>query len=119
MSRTTLASNDITIDGVDPDGATPDAVNGNDFGNNGRQMIAVFNGDGSPHTLTIQTYPKGDAPGGLTVGDKAIVIAAGTRRLIGPFPPSIYGDATNKVQLDWTASTSMKVKVLDFAANPG
>ncbi len=118
--RTPLAiPTSVVITGAVLAGATPDAANGNDFGNNGRQFLWVKNGDSGSHNLTIKTYPKGDAPGGLDFSDEVIAIAAGVEKLVGPFPPSIFNDAANRVQLDWSASTSMKVQVVEFASDPG
>lgn len=120
MPRVALAVADIVIGGINAadDGQTP-TVDNFYLPNNGRQMIGVYNGDASSKTVTIQSYPRGDAPGGLTVSDKTVVVEAGKTELIGPFPPSIYNNASNQVEIDLSAVTAVKVKGLKFVANPG
>lgn len=120
MARTLLAVIPLTIDGVTPaDAVIPDSVNGNDFPNNGKQFLSVENNsDDTALVLTLQTYPKGTTPGGLTVSDKVINMPFGTKKLIGPFPPSLYNDATNRVQFNCNVSADIVVKVLQLTADP-
>lgn len=119
MARTVLAVTSIDISGVDLEGAAPDVVDFNAFPNNGKQMLSIFNAGASPITITVQSYPQSNAPGGLTVSDKVITVAAGKEHIAGPFPPSIYNNASNQVEFNASTATDVKVKVLQLTANPG
>lgn len=120
MTQTVLAAaSQISIVPTLVAGATPDAVNGNAFANNGRQQLWVKNGDSGSHTMTVVAYPiSGTSPEGLTVTNLAVVIAAGTEIMIGPFPPSVFNNSAAQVSLTWDASTSMKVQVFQTSSNP-
>jgi hypothetical protein len=119
MSATLLPSaTQIVLAGSVLAGTTPDAVNGNLFQNNGRQQLWVKNGDSGSHTMTILAYPQGNSPEGLVVTNPAVVLAAGTEQMVGPFPPSIFNNASSQVGLTWDASTSMNIQVIQATDNP-
>ena len=67
--------------------------------NDGGTFIHILNGGGSPDTVTIISNKT---VGGLAVADQAVVVAAGTEQLIGPFPPDIYNNSDGQIQ--WTHS---------------
>lgn len=86
------------------------AGGGDAFLNSAKRFLVIDNADGSPMTLTLVTQNTVD---GEAVDDKTIVVAAGTRQLLGPFPPAIYNDNDDKVQLTYSAVTSLTVGVID------
>ncbi len=119
-ARTTLVVTNVDIDGINTAGVAPDVTNGNDFPNNGKQMLFVDNASvDTDVVITLQTYPRGNSPLALTVADKAITVPFGTSRMIGPFPPSLYGDAKNRVQFNADVSADVLVKALALTADPG
>jgi hypothetical protein len=87
------------------------AAGGDEFANTGKELLVIehVNGGGSNVTLTIVTPQTVD---GLAVADKAIVIAPGTRQLLGPFPKGIYNDEDDNVNLTYSAHTDIRVAVL-------
>lgn len=80
------------------------------FDNNGDVMLLVRNASGSAVTVTI------DAPGAANPypsgkqfdADVDVSVPATTgERLIGPFPPARFNDSSGRVQLSWSATTSV------------
>ncbi len=119
MARTTLVVTDVDIDGAYTAGVAPDVSNGNDFPNNGKQMLFVVNDSvDTPVVITLQTYPRGNTPLSLTVADKVVTVPFGEFRVIGPFPPSLYGDARNRVQFNADVSADVLVRAFALAADP-
>jgi hypothetical protein len=72
--------------------------------------VIVTNGSASSITLTV------DVPGndqfGLARPDIAITIAAGTSKLVGPFPLSIANPADGYVNLSYSAVTSVTIAAI-------
>ena len=97
--------------GVDMTGASCSA-GGDQFANTGMELLEIANGDGSPHNVTVVTQISPDSQ---TVTALVVACAAGKTTSIGPFPTSIYNDASGYVQLTYSAVTSMKAKVIKVA----
>jgi len=106
---------DLSIQTIARAGITPAYVaaagGGDAFANSGKELIHIKNG-GSTMTLTIVTQATQD---GLAVADRAVVVTGGEERVIGPFPASIYNDGTGKVQLTYSAVTTVTIGIF----NPG
>lgn len=87
------------------------AAGGDKFANTGKELLLIehTNGGGSNVTLTVVTQNTVD---GLAVSDKTIVIAPGTRQLLGPFPKQIYNDGDGNVNLSYSAHGDIDVTVL-------
>ena len=101
----TLTVQEITRSAITPIyGAA--AGGGDQFANDGRTYIHIKNGGASPITLTIATQMTVD---GKAVADDAITVTNGQERIVGPFPPGIYNDANNMVQLTYSGVTSVTV----------
>ncbi len=102
-----------TVGGIDYDTFMPAANAGGDsFDNNGQQFIVVENGDSGSHTLTVVSGTRDSAKvDGITPPSRTYAVAAGKKRLIGPFPVADYNDATDRVQMTWSAVTAMKIGV--------
>lgn len=67
-------------------------------------VLHVKNGDASAHTVTVVT------PGtvaGQAIGDVAVSVPAGGERFIGPLTPRVFAGSDGKVDLTWSATTSM------------
>ncbi len=85
------------------------AAGGDAFANTGKELLVIENGSGSPINLTAVTQQEVD---GEAVDDKVITIPAGERHVLGPWPTSIYSDGDSKVQLEYSAVTSVTVSVI-------
>jgi len=73
------------------DSALTQAVTGgHTFANNGKQFLVVQNGDVGSTTVTIAAWKTEDSDSGLAVPARTVTVAAGARKIIGPFKPSIY-----------------------------
>lgn len=85
------------------------AGGGDVFPNTGREIVEIVNGGGSDITLTVVT------PGtylGQALADDAIVVTAGERRHVGPFPPEMYNNASGQVALAYSGVTTVTVAIL-------
>lgn len=103
------AATELSRNGVQADGGAAASAGGDSFANTGREFLVVKNADATPKTVTIDYVPTAD---GQAVTDKAIVVTNGTTVIIGPFPPSLYSDAAGRVNVTYSAVTSVTVKVV-------
>ena len=69
-------------------------------------FLHVKNGGGSSITVTIETAATVD---GLAVADRAVTVANGSEKMIGPFPPNIYNQDDGSVWVTFSAVTSVTV----------
>jgi hypothetical protein len=106
MPRTAIAIQKIAANsGAQLVSVTPDAGNGNNFTNDGRTELIVHNSDAAPHTVTVKSVACSHG----RTGDIAVPVAAGERAFLGPFDPGGFNQSDGTVNVDWTASTGMKV----------
>ncbi len=109
----TIASQKIVVSGLEETTEAATAA-GDEFLNNGHQILHVINGGGSPITVTV------DAPNPDNFGvtgashDEAIVVTNAEERFIGPFDPKRFNDGDGKVQVTYSADTTVTVAVLEF-----
>ena len=103
----TLSAQSVVRAGLEPVMASA-AAGGDEFVNTGVEWLEIVNGDASDMTLTIATQATAD---GLTIADRTVVVTAAERRLVGPFPTGTYNDTNSKVQLTYSAVTSLTIGV--------
>jgi hypothetical protein len=109
MPRTAIALQTITRNaGAVLTEVTPDAVNGNNFVNDGKTELVVHNGDAAPHTCTVRSVACSHG----RTGDIVTVVAAGKRAVIGPLDQNAFNQPDGTVNVDWDASTSVKVQAV-------
>lgn len=90
------------------------AGGGDSFPNSGSEILVVRNGDASGKTVTI------DSPGTCNFGAAANAahdvtafnIPAGQIGIFGPFPMDRFNDANGRVQISYSAVTSVQVTVI-------
>jgi len=91
------------------------AAGGDQFENTGREIVAVTNGGGSSVTVTVaaQSVSK-DVPGygTMTKANGGGAVAAGVTKYFGPFPTRAYNNASGRVSLSYSSTTSVTVAVL-------
>ncbi len=94
-----------TGDGYDlTDALTELAGGGSTFPNSGKEVLAILNDSGGPVDVTIETTATLD---GLVVDDLVVTVPDGQTSLVGPFPPSVYGETvtvTGEQSVDMFAS---------------
>ena len=105
-----LTAQNVSATGLSPTYAAAD-VAGDAFVNNGQRLLAVRNDDASDKTVTIDSQAQCDQ--GFD-HDIAVTVAAGGEQIIGPFPPARWNDADRKVQVSYSAVTSVTVAVLEI-----
>lgn len=89
---------------------------GDSFPNTGNEVLHVKNGGGSSVTVTINSQAQ------CSFGfdhDETVSVPAGGEREIGPFPKSRFNDTSDRVNVTYSAVTSVTVAVKQFvpAAN--
>lgn len=87
-------------------GAVAAAGGGDKFLNDGSVLFYVKNGGGSAVTVTVEASGM---PGGLSLTDPAISVAAGAEKIAGPFNPTLFNDATGYVNVTYSGVTSVTV----------
>lgn len=118
MPRTAFTVTTAVFGGtVLPAAAAVDAANGNSTANTGttagRVAIEVTNGAGSPITVTVVTNGNyNTAAGAHPIADDAVTVTNGTSKIIGPWDPTLYNDASGNVLIDWSSGTSITARVI-------
>jgi hypothetical protein len=101
--------------GVDLDAVDVAANAGGDsYPNDDDTFLYINNQDASPKTVTItaqRTAVRKEGFGELTIASIAVVVPATSRRLI-KVPIGSYSDASGRVQLTYSAVTSVTVAAL-------
>lgn len=84
-----------------------------------RTFLHVKNGGGSDITVTVTSQHTTTRAPGFGVVAKAnlsITVTAGEERMIGPFPPAAFNNASGAVAVGYSAVTSVTVAALKLAA---
>ncbi len=95
------------------------AAGGDQFSNDGRTELRVKNGGGSPITVTItaqRTTAKKSGMGTLNKANGGGSVAAGAEKTFGPFPVAAFNDTNNKVQVTYSAVTSVTAGAIQMPA---
>ena len=105
----------FTEDGVDGS-LTACGGGGDEFTNTGVEFIRITNEHASTTytvTVTAQTtnyyLPR---YGKLTKSNTTDTVSAGNTIFLGPFRPSVWNDANDRVQVTYNAVTDLKIEVL-------
>ncbi len=102
----------LTVTEFNPTGvaAAPVAAagGGDSFPNDGKTYFEITNGDASSKTITFAVTETVD--GDLNVPDRTVTVLAGARTRVGPFRPSRYNDANERVAVSYSAVTSVTVE---------
>lgn len=89
-------------------------VAGDSWPNTGTEFLYVDNQHGStPCTVGLDIQLSVD---GQTVPDKTVVVAAGAKKLIGPFPTATYNDGNSRAKVTYTSVASVKVAALKLGS---
>lgn len=82
----------------------PAAVNASDkFLNDGSTVLYVANASGGSLTVTIDAQSFG----GVSFADPTVTIADGAAKVIGPFRPDIFNDASGFVNFSYSTQSSV------------
>jgi hypothetical protein len=107
---TSVVVNRTVANGVDLTAAltAADGTNGNTFANSGDTLLRVKNASGSPVTVTVAFAAAVD---GQTVAARTYSIPATTGdRLLGPFPPALFGTSPT---VTFSSGTSVTVAAFE------
>lgn len=83
---------------------------------NGRTVLIVDNGGGSPTTVTIVTSGVHYVSTSVSypIADDAITVTNGTRKVIGPFDKSAVNGANDIITVTFSPTTSVTATVLEL-----
>lgn len=99
----------LTVTSVNTAGVAVSAAaaagGGDTFANTGSELFYIVNGGGSPITVTFAT---GTYFGGEPITARAVAVANGATKIVGPFRPDIFGTT---VSVSYSAVTSVTVAV--------
>lgn len=88
------------------------ATSGGDaFVNDGKSILRVKNGDDADMTVTIDSPTECNQGG---THDITVTVTAGEERDIGPFLRNRFNDEDGKVQVTYSAVTSVTVAVISI-----
>jgi len=105
----TLTPQEIVLTGITPTLVAAEA-GGDEFVNSGRDFIHIKNGDASSMDVTINSQTPCDQ--GVD-HDVVVAVPASTgEKFIGPFPKDRFNDAAGKVQITYSAVTSVTIGIV-------
>lgn len=105
----TLSVQRAVLTGLNPTYAAAGAA-GDEFVNSGKAVLHVKNGSAGSINVTINSQ----TPCNYGVDhDLVVAVPAGAERIIGPFAKSRFNDASEKVQISYSAVASVTVAVLE------
>lgn len=90
------------------DALTAAGVSGDQWANNGTEILAIYNGSGSSITVTLTYVGTAD---GQAITAKTVTVGAGKIYLAGPFPQSLYNTAAQLAGVTYSSVTSVTVAV--------
>lgn len=103
-----LTATTVTRAGHDVAGVAADAA-GDEWANTGQEFVEVNNGSGGSINVTLNIRATLD---GAAAVNPVVAIAAGVRKIIGPFPTALYNDANGRAKVSYSAVTTVTTKVL-------
>lgn len=90
---------------------TAASAGGDTVTNDGQVFVSLYNSGVAARTVTFDITQTVDDQ---AVTDRTVSLAAGERKLVGPFPPSVYG-----VALGITYSDEADISLNPFRLTPG
>jgi hypothetical protein len=106
----------ITTTGLNPVFDNANAAGGQQFLNNGRRFLRVKNASAAAVTVTIEMNNLYDGVGIANGGKQVTVPATTGDTLIGPFPTTVYNNPDSKVYVDFSATASVTLAVMELPA---
>lgn len=101
------AGNDLTMSAA--------SAGGDEFSNDGRKFLVIYNGDASSTDVTItaqNTSFEDERYGNSVKEDQTLTVSAGNTAIMGPFPTKAFNDSNNNAQVTYTSVTSLEVAVV-------
>lgn len=104
----TLTVQTVVVTGLEPAALAAAAAGGDQFANTGREFVEINNGSGGDITVTFNSQVACNYG---SDHDVAVVVTAGERRLIGPFPTGRFNDASGFVLITYSGVTTLTIGV--------
>ncbi len=115
MAYTDIATQIIIKGGLEPAYVAATLSEGDKFRNTGKEFLHVINGGGAnPCVVTMVTQAQIK---GLDIQDKTVSVPFGEDRMLGPFEPGLYNQATGqtdagKTYIEYDQVTSVTVAII-------
>jgi hypothetical protein len=114
---TTLTPSAYTRAGLDLATEAAADATGNNWVNSGKEFLYVDNQGAVTCNVTLVYNTTSQTFDGQAVANKVVAVAAGARKIIGPFPTGIYNDVNSKANVSYDQVASVKVLLLSRGAN--
>ena len=116
MARDTITVTSTVRAGVAPALLAPDSGNNAEMANDGRTLFLFINGMGAVSAqATAVTIQQVEDPYGRIQNDAAFIAAINVLSVYGPFPPLLYSQSDENVQIDYDGlSTNQRVFALSI-----
>lgn len=88
------------------------AGGGDVFPNNGKTLVEIVNGGGSPITPTFAA--TGVLANGATIANVATAVSNGVTRIFGPFPTDLFNNASGQVAITYSGVTTVTVRCISM-----
>ncbi len=109
-----LTVQEIALAGL-VDSAAAAAAGGDDFANDGNTFLKIINGSGGSINVTAASNYT-SPPTGTAQSDNVVAVGAGVTALIGPFPQSGFNDDDGKVNITYSATTTVTVAAISMGS---
>ena len=86
------------------------AGGGDVFPNDGNTRLLVENGGGSSINVTVTPQ---NTVSGLSLSAVVVAVLASGKKVLGPFPPQYFNNASGQVVLTYSGVTSVTVSVIN------
>ena len=104
MARDTITVTSTVRAGVAPALLAPNSGNNAEMANDGRTLFLFINGMGAVSAqATAVTIQQVEDPYGRIQNDAAFIAAINVLSVYGPFPPLLYSQSDENVQIDYDA----------------
>ncbi len=117
MARTIITPQSITNrNGAQVNFVPLDSVNGMQYRSTGREVVLIQTGAGSGVTTTVPSI--NDAKGRTDpnpIATTGVGIGASTTAQFGPYDPTIYGDGSGNIQLNFSSTSGAGTQPLSVA----
>lgn len=101
MAETALTPVVSAVAGIALGATAIDSSNGNKFTNDGKKLFYIKNAGSGSVTATFTTQATIE---GEPIADRAVAVANGAEKIIGPFNPSIYNNSSGVVIVSYTGA---------------
>lgn len=87
------------------------------FANPSGNALAIINNGNAGNCVVTINFPASATVDGQSPTNKTVTVVNGHYEVIGPFPTSVYNDASGNVNLTYSVTSSVKIMVISMTPN--